>query len=63
MRELPHTGKWRLIYNVSEDHYNHKEATGKSSTPKKNKIEYFDSKSECIDRIIELGITLNEYEN
>ena len=53
-KENPQTGKLRLEYNTDEDWYRYKEANSVLNTAKKNKVEYFDTEEQCIDRIKEL---------
>lgn len=60
--EKPQEGKFRLIYNLEEDHYNISEATGTAHTPSTNEVLYRDSKHLCMVEVVELGLTIEAEE-
>ncbi len=57
--EKKQPGKWRVVYNELEGWAHIFNANTKTSTPKKNKVVALTSKKKGLDRIKELGVTLN----
>ncbi len=50
---------YNLVYNKSEGWYHIVDCGNKINTPKKNTVEPFETRENCVERVVELGIDLN----
>jgi len=60
--DQPQNGEWRMLYNIIEDWYCISESEGIMKTAIKNTIEHLHTEQDCLDRVVELGVTLDENE-